>query len=143
MSEPNEQAKARWIPKDRGVQPIPPEAFHIQPASLRLRVGAASDKGMIREADEDSLLALNLRMASHSQDSFWGLFIVADGMGGHEAGEIASALAIRGAMEVVLNAYLASIVEAGIQHEEEPLKEIVRKAILQANEYVLREARAR
>src|SRR5829696_6027469 len=47
-----------------------------------LRWGTATDSGRIRPGNEDNLLA-------DAQ-----LFIVADGMGGHRAGEVASALAV-------------------------------------------------
>jgi protein phosphatase len=114
-----------------------------QPTPMWLRVGATTNTGMVREVDEDSMLTLDLRMVQDSLGRSWGLFIVADGMGGHEAGEIASGLAIRGAAEVVLSAYLAPTVEADAQYEEARLREIVQKAILQANDYVLREAQAR
>ena len=113
------------------------------PAPMWLRVGAATHTGMIREVDEDSMLTLDLRMVQDSLGRSWGLFIVADGMGGHDAGEIASGLAIRGAAEVVLSAYLAPTVEADAQYEEARLRDIVKKAVVQANEYVLREAQAR
>jgi len=45
--------------------------------------GAATDTGTLRVQNEDSFLA---------QD---GMFVVADGMGGHNAGEVASAMAIK------------------------------------------------
>ncbi len=47
-----------------------------------LRWGAATDAGRIRPENEDNLLAEP------------GVFAVADGMGGHRAGEVASALAV-------------------------------------------------
>src|SRR5262249_32602135 len=77
-------------------------AERTEPSPLWARIGAASHAGMIRELDEDSLLALDLRTVQNSNGRSWGLFIVADGMGGHAAGEVASGLAIRGAAEVVL-----------------------------------------
>ncbi len=47
-----------------------------------MRWGACSDVGKVRTLNEDSFLARH------------GLFVVADGMGGHEAGEVASAMAV-------------------------------------------------
>jgi protein phosphatase len=52
-------------------------------ADVRLVWGAASDVGRIRQQNEDSYIA-DPR-----------LFVVADGMGGHNAGEVASAIAVR------------------------------------------------
>src|SRR5262249_27262780 len=78
-------------------------AERTQPMPLWVRLGASTDKGMIREVDEDSLLTTELRMVQDLRGRSWGLYIVADGMGGHDAGEVASGLAIRGAAEVVLS----------------------------------------
>jgi PPM family protein phosphatase len=49
---------------------------------INIRAGAATDTGRVREHNEDSLFAGA------------GLFAVADGIGGHAAGEVASALAV-------------------------------------------------
>jgi serine/threonine protein phosphatase PrpC len=49
---------------------------------VELRYGAATDVGLVREANEDSLLAQP------------PVFVVADGMGGHDGGEIASRIVV-------------------------------------------------
>ena len=51
--------------------------------STYIRWGALSDTGSLRVQNEDAMLAQE------------GLFVVADGMGGHNAGEVASAMAIK------------------------------------------------
>jgi len=49
---------------------------------MKLKWGASTDVGMVRQQNEDSYLAEEK------------LYVVADGMGGHSAGEVASALAV-------------------------------------------------
>ena len=66
------------------------------PQSVRLVVGQCSDAGQVRELDEDSLLALTLAPTYESRTGpVLGLFAVADGMGGHEGGEVASKMALQ------------------------------------------------
>ncbi len=56
-----------------------------------IRFYAATDVGKVRDHNEDNFLV----------DKKVGLFIVADGMGGHAAGEVASAMAVRTVHEEV------------------------------------------
>lgn len=49
-----------------------------------------SDVGMEREVNEDSGFVLKTQRAAHLGSYAWELYVVADGMGGHEGGEIAS-----------------------------------------------------
>lgn len=65
------------------------------PASATLIVGRRSDVGRVRSLNEDSLLTVEFTSVFKSVSEPIGLFIVADGMGGHEAGDVASELTAR------------------------------------------------
>ena len=54
---------------------------------MQLRVGARTDVGMVRSGNEDNFFA--------DADERRGIFVVADGMGGHAAGEVASEMAVQ------------------------------------------------
>ncbi|MFP4345864.1 MAG: Stp1/IreP family PP2C-type Ser/Thr phosphatase [Anaerolineales bacterium] len=61
-----------------------------QPEGLIFVVGRKSDVGQVRSLNEDSLLTLDLPASNREQGPPVGVFAVADGMGGHEAGDVAS-----------------------------------------------------
>lgn len=82
-----------------------------------LRVGYASDPGRCRPTNEDCL---------HVNEHV-GLFIVADGMGGHKAGEVASTLA---------TTVVAQLVQEGLVRASSPEK-LLRSAINEANRTIL------
>lgn len=62
---------------------------------LALVVGLLSDVGLVREINEDSLATFDLVQVYNSVPTSLHLFAVADGMGGHAAGEVASQLALK------------------------------------------------
>ena len=65
------------------------------PTSVDLRVGRRTDVGMVRKLNEDSLLTLDLVWNNRSVSKPLGVYVVADGMGGHAAGEVASGITIQ------------------------------------------------
>jgi len=66
------------------------------PHGVRLLAASDSDAGTVRrgEPNEDSTLVLQLQRVHESMTSPVGVFIVADGMGGHENGQGASRMTI-------------------------------------------------
>jgi len=50
---------------------------------------------MVRENNEDSSFALETSLPTTSEAVSLGIYIVADGMGGHQAGEVASKMAVQ------------------------------------------------
>ena len=63
-------------------------------ADVRIRAAVLTDVGMVREHNEDSVMAVEYTRDSMVEPARSYLYAVCDGMGGAEAGETASAIAI-------------------------------------------------
>lgn len=85
-----------------------------------MKVFAKSDIGRAREMNQDAYYA------SQPSDTV-GLYIVADGMGGYNGGEIASSLAVTATKDFIENNF------AETEHTKEKLQELVKNAIEYAN----------
>jgi PPM family protein phosphatase len=77
-----------------------------------MQIGSKTDKGRVREQNEDCFGYRN------------NLFVVADGMGGHEAGEVASAIAV----QIILNSEFGT-----------DIRQSLKDAVLKANDVILKE----
>lgn len=88
-----------------------------------MEIGACSHIGKIREVNED---------AFYIEQDHQRLFIVADGMGGHNAGEIASSTAIESIVEYIRNNW-DDLDSAG----DGKIYEMLKAAILNANHKIL------
>jgi PPM family protein phosphatase len=79
-----------------------------------LDISLCSDVGRVRTQNEDSLLAVppwrDLAISTGAS-----LFVVADGMGGHAAGEVASAMAVRAAAAWLARQNLTELVPSLIE----------------------------
>lgn len=99
------------------------------PRGMRLCVGYGSDVGMVRDLDEDSLCVFTLTgMYESVAEPTMGLFIVADGMGGHEGGEVASKLTV----QFIADQLIRNVLLRRFTEEEQPLGEAVRTHLTQA-----------
>jgi serine/threonine protein phosphatase PrpC len=107
-----------------------------KPTSYRLLVGQRSDPGQVRELDEDSLFVLTLAPTYQSRTGpSLGLFAVADGMGGHAGGEVASKMALQVLVERVLQTMVLSEISGELVLEEDILA-LLRQATIAANDDV-------
>ncbi|MEP7285924.1 MAG: Stp1/IreP family PP2C-type Ser/Thr phosphatase [Chloroflexota bacterium] len=73
-----------------------------QESSPAQEVGWSIDKGVERENNQDSVATATLNQVSEDEAQSFGVYAVADGMGGHEAGEVASKLAVRTAIRQLM-----------------------------------------
>jgi len=107
-----------------------------KPKSFRLLVGQRSDPGHVRALDEDSLFVFTLAPTYLSRTGpTLGLFAVADGMGGHAGGEVASKMALQVLVERVLQTMILSEVSGELVLEEDILA-LLRQATIAANDDV-------
>ena len=68
----------------------------------QLIAGCAQSVGQQRDHNEDALFSLTTTLANNASNLPFGLYVVADGMGGHQHGEVASELATRAMAEYVI-----------------------------------------
>jgi PPM family protein phosphatase len=97
------------------IEPIVPPLRNGKTTPLRARSCGMTDRGRVRDKNEDHFLVAELSKAMRVQHSSLAqpktqfsleqghLFLVADGMGGHQAGEQASALAVETIEAFALN----------------------------------------
>jgi serine/threonine protein phosphatase PrpC len=102
-------------------------------------VGQAQSIGLERKHNEDVLFVLTGKSSGEEKLSDFGLFIVADGMGGHRSGEIASAIAARTVAKYLTQETLLELFEINsTQGDRPPLLNVVQNAIMDANQDVVR-----
>ncbi len=112
-------------------------SIHRTSRARGLRVGYASDVGRFRDHNEDTLVAFQgVHLGDDASDPF-GFFVVTDGMGGHQAGEVASSLAARLASNYVLSRiYLPFLLNKTPGTDMAPVTEVLRDAVRKANDQV-------
>ncbi len=106
----------------------------------RLDIGCATSAGRVRKNNEDSLLILHQAWSNLGQRQEIALLAVADGMGGVEAGEQASGLAIR-SLGSTLSPLLTGALNGQFKDPAAPiLAETMDFAILEANRAIFRKS---
>ena len=85
-----------------------------------MKVFAKSDVGKAREMNQDYFFI------SNPEDEI-KLFILADGMGGYNGGEVASSLAVQSAKSYILNNFNK------IEHDKETILKLIKNAVEYAN----------
>jgi len=123
-----------------GTRPLPPLETVVPKPGQRLVFGQLSDVGMVRGNNQDAMFSIVSSGSSTDDLPDFGLFIVADGMGGHQEGERASAITTRMVAKHVIQEIFTAILGQRMNDPDRPsIAEILRTAIQQANESVTEE----
>jgi len=123
---------------DLQVQSIRTNQVKVEPPQII--VGSGQSVGKQRELNEDSLFTLTATVAGNSGSLPFGLFIVCDGMGGHQFGEVASNTAIRTIAGYIMRKFHSYLFTSPSVPIDESFQEIMQGAITEAQGTVLRAA---
>lgn len=112
----------------------------LWPRSRDLQAGLVSDAGCVRDRNEDAGLVWQCLLAQGGQSPLpLGLYMVADGMGGHTMGELASGLAIRLAADYVLRHVCLPLLGDDTEYSERrPIHEVLETSVRLAHQAILR-----
>jgi PPM family protein phosphatase len=122
---------------DGGTRPLSEDALIAFLGNGHMTFGQATDVGMIRSNNQDAVYSFFSTNRSANERPDFGLFVVADGMGGYQDGEKASALTAQTVAVQVMNTIFLPLM-SGATENQEPISETLTAAIEKANAEVLK-----
>lgn len=128
------------IPDEKIRAVVQPPVAAEQSRLPQLMVGCAQSVGKLRDHNEDAILVYSTLFSN--QDSYVpvGLFIVADGMGGHKHGEVASSLAVRVVAREVIQKIMLGFMDVHPTPPEEGIQEILETSVMTAHRTITKES---
>jgi serine/threonine protein phosphatase PrpC len=112
----------------------------LEPKPAQFLIGTGQSVGMQRDHNEDTLFALSSVIADGTNDIPFGICIIADGMGGHKNGEIASGVASRITAKNLINRVFIRLLEVHRESMDESIQETMEAALNEAQRAVVRYA---
>lgn len=109
-------------------------------SSNPMQIGIGSSIGKQRTHNEDALFAMSTILVSNQVVVPFGLYIVADGMGGHEHGEIASELAVQAMVSRVLPELTPNALGLTPRISERQLQEVMSDGVQNAHNAIQKHA---
>lgn len=139
QAEEKKPAKVKTAPLDASdITSVSVTTVKMQPPQFI--VGTGQSIGLQRDHNEDTLFASNSILTDGVNETQFGLFMIADGMGGYEYGEVASSMAARAASEHILAKIFLPQVDPDGVLPEESVHEIIETSIMKAQQLVKKRA---
>jgi PPM family protein phosphatase len=127
---------------DRPTQPTAPlrsmQNTHIEP--LQLIVGSGQSTGRQRDVNQDTIFTFSSSLGSNNSHVPFGLFIVADGMGGHQQGDVASEMAVRVVVDRIIRDLYIPLINPNQQTPAKSLQEVMLTGVMEAHSTILKKA---
>ncbi|MCH7610242.1 MAG: serine/threonine-protein phosphatase [Chloroflexi bacterium] len=117
--------------------PLDPKTIDWAALSNHTLVGTSQSTGVERAHNEDALFSLLGSSSGENSVPNFGLFVVADGMGGHRSGEVASALSVRSVAHRLSADPLLQLFDLNGSADSLPVQDLVRRALQDANKSVV------
>ncbi len=105
----------------------------------QLIVGCAQSVGKQRDHNEDALFSLTTTLTSDKNNVPFGLYIIADGMGGHQHGEVASSIAIRIMASYIVRKLYAPLLSVKPTSPDQSLLEIMQEGVQDAHKAITKQ----
>jgi PPM family protein phosphatase len=145
LPKPVEQIETAQLPPeptryriaDGVTRPLPQEPIYTPSGNEHIIFGQATDVGMVRTNNQDTALSFFTTTRSVDERPDFGLFIVADGMGGHHDGEKASAITARTFAAEITKALYLPLLAGNDEEDRAPISEILVEAVRKANSSVI------
>jgi serine/threonine protein phosphatase PrpC len=105
---------------------------------MQMIVGTAQSVGKQRDHNEDALFAFSSSMVEAESEHIFGLFIIADGMGGHQHGEVASGTAMRIFSDFLIDHLYKPNLVSNERQENLDIQNILQEGVQKVQETVLK-----
>jgi PPM family protein phosphatase len=136
MPPPTNTAQSRLSAADGVTQPLNPEVL-IANINSRLTFGQSTDVGLVRNNNQDAVLSFFSTSGTVEDNPDFGLFVVADGMGGHHDGEKASSITVRTMALHVTSSILTPMISGKDAGDLPPITEALIDGVQKSNQEVL------
>ena len=132
----NSDNTALTLPESQN-EGLPANVQHIDPQQFIY--GCGQSIGKQRDHNEDCVFALSIAIGGEKSSYPLGLYVVADGMGGHQYGEVASSAAARTLAGYLLKRFIPYLANPS-SGMDESLQDLMRSAINDAQRAVTQAA---